>query len=84
MIKIGDKIRFLNPGVYIEFQNYKKCYGIVTEVKDSGGVKALIRLNFGRKHKSFRKNLPFYIRKENFAKISWHKYRWPKKRKKEL
>ena len=68
MIKVGDKVKFLGSGPYLGFENYKKCYGIVVEVKESGSIEVLIRRSFGRKHGSFTINRAYLIIKENYTK----------------
>ena len=76
MIKIGDRVRFLNDGTFEHFENYRECYGIVTTIVlyDRIGVEKVqvyvdIYLENGQTHPEFERGVGWAFDPDEYEKI---------------
>ena len=57
MIKVGDKVRFLNDGGYFFFEDFEDCYGVVKKLPfGNETIWTSVNNQDGFTHRSFRDN----------------------------
>jgi hypothetical protein len=60
IVKVGDKVRFLNTGEYMGFDDYADCYGIIRDMRGANASFVEIFYKDGTRHLEF-KNGPYFF-----------------------